>query len=692
MKLRTHLLHAPIVACRIQLLKSIPINYFFMLFLMLPLISQAQNAPAKLKLPALIGDNMLLQQKTNAKIWGKAAPGQKIQVTASWKANGEAVTGKDGKWQVELSTPAAGGPYTMTIASNDTMININNVLIGEVWLCSGQSNMEMPLAGWPPNDTIEHSKSAISAAANNHIRLFNVQRALAYEPLDECTGKWEVCNTSTVQSFSATAYFFGRTLYDELKIPIGLIESTWGGTPVEAWTSAPSLETSGEFKKDLSEMRESAPKAKEYMAWIENHKQVEVKNVPDNVKWLNLNFNDEACSKPDFDDSGWHVMNLPGLWENTIGEFDGVVWFRKTVEIMQQMSGQNLLLSLGPIDDMDRVYFNGELVGAGEINGIYQVNRVYEVPAKLVKQGVNTIAVRVVDNQGGGGMWGKKDQMVLSGKDNVSLNIAGDWKYLPVAEYMDGRFYLYDISKLEFFSKPQFKGLSPYLPVVLFNAMINPLLPYQIKGAIWYQGEANVGRAEQYTKLFPLMIQDWRKAWNIENFPFYYVQIAPYNYSHKDSTESAFLRESQTKAMKVSNTGMVVTLDIGNVNNIHPMNKLDVGKRLANWALAKNYGKNIPYLGPVYKSMKREGNSIKLQFDFTEGGLVAKDGKLKEFEVAGKDGKYVPASAKIVNNEVIVSSPVVSSPESVRYCWRNGAEASLFNGAGLPASVFRTEK
>jgi sialate O-acetylesterase len=359
------------------------------------------------------------------------------------------------------------------------------------------------------------------------------------------------------------------------------------------------------------------------------------------------------------------------------------------------MIGKDLVLSLGPIDDMDRVYFNGQLVGAGEVPGIWHVDRVYTVPANLIKIGVNIIAVRVVDTGGGGGIWGKEDQMKLTVKnDSITkpLKLAGDWKYLPVAELINNKFYVYNISNKEFFSKPRPKSLNPYTPTVLFNAMVSPVLPYQIKGAIWYQGEANVGRAEQYAKLFPLMIQDWRKYWNIERFPFYYVQIAPYQYSHKDSSEAVALMEAQTKTMKVKNTGMVVTLDIGRVNNIHPPYKIEVGERLANWALAKDYGVKVSYSGPIYKAMIREGNSIKLQLDYIEGGLVAKGGELKGFEIAGKNGKYVPATARIVNNEVIVSSPVISEPVSVRYCWRNGAEASLFNSAGLPASVFRTEK
>ncbi len=664
-------------------------GFLFLSFLTLVSCQKGSN----IVLPSLISDNMLLQQKTDAKIWGKAAQGQKISVTASWNTNGQTKAGKDGKWSVSLPTPGAGGPYTITISAKDTSITIKDVLVGEVWFCSGQSNMEMPIAGWPPVDTIMHSAKTIASSSVPEIRLFIVQRKISGEPLEDCTGRWEVSSPSTVLQFSATAYFFGKKLYDEMHVPIGLIESAWGGTPAESWISSGSLENADEFVTDINAIKDSAFLLNEYQIWLNEHKQLEIKPGGED-QWKNLSFNDNNVPSTEFNDSKWPAMTLPKQFESAVGEFDGAIWFRKTVEIPQSMAGKDLVLSLGPIDDMDRAYFNGELVGSNEISGFWQVDRNYNIPAAIIKEGNNTISVRVLDNQGGGGIWGVPGKMKLSLKSNASVSIPleGDWKYQPVAELIGNKFFIFDLSKNEFFTRKRPKSLGPTTPTVLYNGMVNPVLPFQIKGAIWYQGEGNVGRAAQYARIFPIMIQNWREAWGIKDFPFYFVQIAPYVYSNVDSAESAFLREAQEKALQLPNTGMIVTSDIATVMNIHPPFKKEVGERLANLALAKDYGMKIPISGPVYKSMSIDGNVIKISFDKIEGGLVAKETNLSEFEIAGKEGKYVKASAKIVNNEVMVSSMAIRDPVSVRYCWRNGAVASLFNSAGLPASQFRIKE
>ena len=665
-------------------------TYIFLILVIA--LSGCQKTPSNLVLPSLIGDDMMLQQKTDATIWGKAAPGHRISIVASWDQVAKTKAGPDGKWSVRIPAPSAGGPYTMTISCKDTSIIVYNILAGEVWFCSGQSNMEMPLAGWPPNDTIMNSARTIESSILPEIRLFNVQRKISGEPLEDCTGRWEMCGPSAVEQFSATALFFGRTLYNELHVPIGLIESAWGGTPAESWISSTALEGAGEFVNEIKSMRESAPLQHEYQVWMEGHKQIGA-GLSGSDQWKNLNFNDENVPSADYDDSSWPSMNLPGQFERAMGQFDGAVWFRKNVELPANCKGKDLVLSLGPIDDMDRTYFNGTLVGATEESGFWQVSRDYDVPGALVNEGMNIVAVRVMDTQGGGGIYGFPGSMKITvkGSKKASVSIEGEWSYQPSAELIGNKFFVFDHSKNEFFAQKRPASISAYTPAALFNAMINPVVKYPIKGAIWYQGESNVGRAEQYKKIFPLMIQNWRDAWGIKDFPFYYVQIAPYVYSHVDSTESAFLREAQEAALELPGTGMAVTLDIATVMNIHPPYKKEVGERLAALALNYDYGIKTNCNGPVYRSMTVDGSTVKIQFDNAEQGLAAKNGRLREFEIAGKNGKYVMASAGIVKNEVVVYSPLVPEPVSVRYCWRNGAEASLFNSAGLPAWQFRTK-
>jgi sialate O-acetylesterase len=663
------------------------------LLLIILLVSACQKGPSGLTLPSILSDNMLLQQKTDATIWGKANPGQKISVTSSWGTEKAVKTGKDGRWSVKINTPEAGGPFKIVINAVDTAITINDVLVGEVWVCSGQSNMEMPIQGWPPRDTIMHSATTIASAALPNIRLFNITKKISAAPLDNCTGKWEVCNPATVRPFSATGFFFGKKLYEKLNVPIGLIETSWGGTPVESWMSADVLTNAGEFVKDIAGIKEAQPLLAQYQAFLEGHKKVEIKPAGDD-QWKNLSFNDEAAALTDFNDAAWPAMTLPALFEKVMGDFDGAVWLRRIINIPESFKGKDLTLSLGPIDDMDCTYFNGKTVGSTEVSGFYQINRNYDIPSSLVTTGSNSIAVRVLDTQGGGGIWGQPGSMKISVKNGnqPAIDISGEWKYQPAAELIGNMFYIFDIAKNEYSGIKKPKALGPYSPAVLFNAMINPIVNYRIKGAIWYQGEANVGRADQYAKIFPLMIQNWRDAWNEKDFPFYFVQIAPYVYSGVDSTESVLLREAQAKSLATPNTGMVVTIDIATVMNIHPPYKMEVGDRLAALALNNDYGIKTPCTGPVYKSMAKDGAVIKVQFENTGSGLVSKNDFIPEFEIAGKDGAFERAVAKTVNNEVWVSSPKVTEPVLVRYCWRNGAVGTLFNSDGLPAGEFSAGK
>jgi sialate O-acetylesterase len=620
---------------------------------------------AQIKLPDIISDSMVLQQNTNAPLWGWAAAGTKVEVKGSWSAKTvQAVTGNDGKWMVKLSTPKAGGPYDVTITAGDTKI-LHGVLIGEVWICSGQSNMEMPVAGWPAAP-VKNSAQEIANANYPSIRTFTGQKQVAFAPQQNVKGSWSSCSPASAGAFSATAYFFARELYNHLHIPIGLVHVSWGGTIAEAWTSEASLRTMEDFNEALQIVDSMRTDSAEMM-----HRDKENEVIWN--KALAQNNNDFAAANTD---TSWHTMQLPVLWENAgLPDLDGIVWFKRTIDIPAAWTGKDLKLDLGPIDDMDVTWFNGKIIDSTMKDGAWTTERHYTVPGDLVKAGTNLIAVKVIDNAGGGGIYGKPEQLrIYPAGSNVSdaLSLSGNWNY-----------------KVAAVKPPPAMSTSPNQPSVLFNGMIAPVIPYAVKGAIWYQGEANVGRAKQYTTLFPLLISDWRKQWSEGNFPFYFVQIAPFNYGG-DSTEAAALRDAQRRTLNASsNTGMAVTMDIGEKDNIHPADKQDVGKRLAYWALNKTYGeKNVVSSGPLYKSFETKNNEIIVSFTNTDGGLASNNKSLQDFEVAGTDGIWKPATATIEGDKVVVTSKDVAKPVAVRYAFYSYATGTLFNGAGLPASSF----
>jgi sialate O-acetylesterase len=668
---------------------------FVLLFIGFFLINAQSSPQNSFEMPVIFSDNMVLQQKSKAPFWGKANPNLKILINASWGASAKATVQSDSLWQAKLKTPRAGGPYEIKLQIGDSIIVYKNVMIGEVWLCSGQSNMEMPLAGWPPRDLIDGSAQTIQNAGNKNIRLFTVTRAYSDQPKFNCVGQWQESNPQTAATFSATAFYFGKKLHEELKVPIGLIHTSWGGTPVQAWTSGQFLAQLGEYKSIIKTIDECGPEILKLHDWLNRHPIIDVSNKEPEDKWRGLDFQDEACSSPEFDDSRWRVMNLPTLWETTeVGNFDGAMWFRKQIEIPASWLNSDLIVELGPIDDMDVTFVNGQKVGGYEVDGQWQTDRIYPVPKELVTEKLITIAVRVIDNQGGGGIWRQKEKLKIypqAGESGQSISLSGTWKYLAVAEYLAGKFYVLGAKGEEYFSRPKVPiDLSASTPTALYNAMIRPLIPYAIKGVIWYQGEANTTQPELYKTLFPMMINNWRADWKQGKFPFYYAQIAPYNYG--DSTPSQRLREAQLFTLSTPKTGLVVTLDIGNPDNIHPANKKDVGERLARWALAKDYGKKVVYSGPLYRSMKVVNDKIILSFKHTNGGLVLKERNGEHhFLIAGQDSVFKKAEVKIKGKKLVLSNPEIKKPVAVRYAWSNTDEGTLFNGAGLPASSFRTD-
>ncbi len=664
---------------------------YYLLLIVFTLLVSCTNKNSEIILPSLFSDHMVLQQNTNAPIWGWATPGVSVKLSTSWDIVMKTTTDKDGKWLVEIPTPKYGGPYQISISAGDSIKTIKDVLIGEVWLASGQSNMEMPVKGWGAEMPIDSSAQEIASSDNYQIRMFTVQRKKSYNSEKDCIGEWKDSNPKNTGDFSATAYFFAKNLYKNLKVPIGIIHSSWGGTPAEAWTSKEFVSKVKGFEDADKKLVDSKINQEKITVWLNNLKKIDFDEALKNS--FKDEKNDKEYSSGNFNDSDWKEMTLPAYWETKqLQNFNGLVWFRKDFNIPKGTSLKNLKLYLGKIDDMDETYINGKKIGSQLKTGFWDTERLYPIDDQILQEGKNTISVKVIDNYGGGGIYGDKDIAIINNKNKTLVNLSGKWKYKPVGVITDGNIYFFN-KKNPFSELPKSTySLSEHSPSILYNAMIAPLVPYTIKGAIWYQGESNVGRAKQYETLFPTMIKSWRKVWDIGDFPFYYVQIAPYNYSKTDTTNAAELRFAQFLSLKENNVGMVVTTDIGDVNYIHPSNKLDVGKRLALWALNKTYGNNtIVYSGPLFKDVEFKKNKAIISFTNISSGLICKGNELNYFEIAGNDLKFYKANAKIENDKVIVWSAQVKKPLYVRFGWKNNAEPNFFNKSGLPGSPFQNQ-
>ena len=634
---------------------------------------------ANVKLPKVFGDNMVLQRDSEIPVWGWADIGEKITITFH-DQKVKTTADKEGKWNVRLEPEKAGGPFSMTVKGKSEII-INNILIGDVWICSGQSNMVWPL--WNTNNGAE----TIQKAGNQNIRLLVVPRTISVSPLEDVdVDGWAVCSSETVRDFSAVGYYFGAILQKELDVPIGLISSNWGGTRIESWTSAESCDKNSFLQK-----------------WFDKIKQVDIETLKKTEKEKSIKYNeslDKALGKggaphpylaPDYKDDGWQTMNLPGLWEDGgIGEFDGIVWFRKSFILPENFDLKNANLKIGKIDDTDISWINGTIIGQTYMQ--YQKLREYPVPEGLLKQGENILVIRVEDYRGAGGIYGKDSEMMISdGKNEIAL--AGTWNYKKE-----------DIMIPRDPENPDANILQPNdYPTLLFNGMINPIIPYGIKGVIWYQGEANAGikiNAIRYRELFPIMIQDWRNHWKQEgDFPFLFVQLANYMEPAEEPKDEnwAYLRESQTMTYEsVPNTGMACIIDIGEADDIHPRNKKDVGYRLALSALKKAYNKEVVFSGPTFKVLSPEGKKAVVSFTNIGSGLMVKNkyGYVNGFAVAGADKKFYYARAEITDLDkvTIYAPPDVSEIVAVRYGWANNPDdVNLYNKEGLPAIPFRTD-
>jgi sialate O-acetylesterase len=645
---------------------NVRIHIFALCFYTL-LICQA--AYCRVRLPLLVSDGMVLQRGDGVRIWGWANAGEDVTIEFNGGTYNTAAN-MDGNWAVMLSELRAGGPYDMEInASNH--ITLKNILIGDVWVCSGQSNMDLSMVR-----VKDRYEDVIANSNNPAIRRFFVSKRYDFNTPQEDlqSGYWESANPKSILRFTATGYFFAKSLYEKYGVPIGLIHASVGGSPAQAWMSEDSLKAFPAYMEIAEKFKDNA-----YINQIVN----EDKAVND--AWYSLlQQKDKGLAdgqKPWFDTtydaSDWATMNVPGYWaDEELGIVNGVVWFRKEIDVPASMTGKPARLLLGRIVDSDKTYVNGKFVGSVS----YQYPpRKYDVPENLLKEGKNVIVVRVVNNIGRGGfILDKPYQLTAAGQ---TINLRGQWQY-----------------KLGATMEPlQPKTFIEWQPLGLYNGMIAPLLNYTIKGVIWYQGESNTAKPLEYQKLFPALIADWRGKWNQGDFPFLYVQLANFMEVKDQPFESnwAELREAQLKTLAVPNTGMAVAIDIGEWNDIHPLNKEDVGKRLALAAQKVAYGdKDVVYSGPIYQSMKVEGNKIIITFTNIGGGLIAKGGgELKHFAIAGTDKKFIWAKAKIEGAKVIVWNDDITNPVAVRYAWADNPEgANLYNKQGLPASPFRTDE
>lgn len=627
------------------------------------------SVKAEVRLPQLVGDHMVLQRNTKVNIWGWASPAEKVTVKFRGKTY-HATTAASGKWKIVLPALKPGGPYTMDITGTNH-INIQDILVGDVWFCSGQSNMVVPM-----ERVKEKFPDEIEKANYPQIRNFFIPTVSDVEKVHEDLppGKWMVTNPQTVFNFGAASYFFAKELYTKYHVAIGIINSSVGGTPIQAWISEDGIKEIPQYSSRLKQLKDTAylnpilrratlrrnPSGKQHEADL---------GLTGSRPWYAAGYNPV----------GWHSFWLPGYWaDQGIKGLNGVVWFRKEIDLPSDMAGKAAKLFMGRIVDADQTYVNG--VEVGNITYQYPPRR-YNVPANLLKAGKNVIVVRIVNTAGKGGFVPDKPYFLECNGEKIDLR--GQWQYKVGQVYQP---------------RGNFDGFYPFSaqnePTGLYNTMVAPAILYTVKGFVWYQGEANTGKPQEYEELLRTLITDWRNKWHEGELPFLYAQLPNFMEVQYSPSESqwAELRENQRKALSVPNTGMAVTIDLGEWNDIHPLNKKDVGNRLALLAEKIAYGdKNIVASGPVCESAKSEGNKIILKFTNASDGLLSRgnDG-ISGFAVAGADKKFVWATVSIQGDQVIVWSDSITKPVYVRYAWAdNPANLDLlYNKEGLPASPF----
>jgi sialate O-acetylesterase len=637
------------------------------LLLLVPVLAlPASGSAAELRPAALFGDGMVIQRHVPVPVWGWAAAAAEVVVTLDGRAHSTRADAA-GRWRVELPPRPAGGPFDMKIEAAGEELRVRDLMVGDVWLCSGQSNME-----WVVRESLD-AATVIAAAEDRSIRHFKVPRSWAAAPETTLAGGvWEAADGEHVGDFTAAGYFFARALRPRLVgVPIGLINATWGGSRIEAWMSAAALGLDDEGVRQVL--------ARERLREQEVLRRIEAQagGLPDRDR----GFVDGRArwADPQLDDSYWHEIEVPSLWEEDGWEgMDGIGWYRTSFQLTAAEAAAGIRLGLGTIDDSDISWVNGHRVGGTEL--AWNRPRLYEVPSEPLAAGRNVIAVRVEDTGGGGGIYGDPDLLFVE-VAGARRPLAGTWRFQLGAVSLN------------------LEDRKREVPTMLFNKMVHPLLPFPVRGILWYQGESNAGPADAYAyrRLFQAMIGDWRRRWGIADLPFLFAQLAAFMPPPEEPGESdwALLRESQSAVLALPNTAQVVLIDAGEAEDVHPRDKQVVGERLALAARKVAYGEEVVFSGPVYSGHEVRDGRVILEFDHIGGGLVAKDaprGGLAGFAVAGADRHFVWAEARLEGDRVVVWSDLVPDPVAVRYGWADNPEgANLYNREGLPASPFRTD-
>lgn len=645
----------------------------------------------ELTVSPLFSSYSVLQRDAAIHLWGSAKPDSSVAVEFAGKSVGIKAN-DEGRWEAEFPAMDAGGPYTLTLTNGDETVTLKNILVGDVWICSGQSNMGFRLE----NDI--RGKDTIANASNDSLRLMQINRRTSNDPIDEVDSRgWRPDRPDYAERFSAVGYYFGQQLQSELGVPIGLIESTWGGTPAEAWTPEPALRAGSSWSSDILDTIPSYDISPE-----ESQRQVDEFEAQ-HAAYIERILTDEVgltegWHELGFDDTGWTTFDAPQFWEPVIGNIDGIVWLRKTITLTAAQAEGEAKLELGMVDEYDDTYVNGVRVGGLNYpsRGAGRKNRSYTVPAGLLREGENAIAIRVVDTRSAGGFGSMADAMHLETAQTF-LPLAGEWKAKVShdSKVLDGGFPLEGTRMVT--SAQQHRR-----PSALYNGMIHCLTDLPVKGVIWYQGESNASRpAEEYASLFPAMIEAWREGWSAnghsgigsEELPFLFVQLPNYHAQNPEPEESdwAELREAQSAALELPATGMAVTIDVGEPDDIHPRNKYPVGQRLAAIAMADVYGKTDPGAhSPALASIDAGSDGVvTVEVKHATGLHTVDGGSPKGFALAGDDGVFIWAQAEIEGESISVWSPDIPNPAEIRYAWAWNPETNIVNTGEKPMAPFR---